>query len=411
MKDKMTSSSSTNARRPPRNATMRRKTRRKTPLVATAACVLAASSSSVEAFGQRPSGAWPSPASISLTAGTPGNRISTGARATLAKSHRRTSSLGYREGDADQSTAQRRQNARSGSAVSSKPSSPSGASRQNPAQVSEESKGLSASSSSSGGGLLGLLSRGRRRITARNNHTENEQFDLDTYLEYIDRRYKRVHESDKKSSSRNSKNKKTSPPPAASSSKKSPPDTTSSSRQGISTTLHWLMASDSTTDADCDAACQERRRQDALEVLGLAGLASAELLRRHQLPVPEEEANGKSSAGAANNNIEEVPTSLVGPISFLSSSSSSQAIIDVEPAATVTALEVRPPLPVRALLFPTLVLRALLQRAAVSIAAAGSKRAARVFTAVAVGAFCVVARPLGLLALKIGLGGLTGGQN
>ena len=410
MKDKMTSSSSTNARRPPRNATMRRKTRRKTPLVATAACVLAASSSGVEAFGQRPSGGWPSPTSISLTAGTPVNRISTGARATLAKSHRRTSSLGYREGDADQSTARRRQNARSASAVSSKPSSPSGASRQNPAQVSEESKGLSASSSSSSGGLLGLLSRGRRRITARNNHTENEQFDLDTYLEYIDRRYKRVHESDKKSSSRNSKNKKTSPP---ASSRMSPPtpDTTSSSRQGISTTLTWL--SDSTADADCDAACQERRRQDALEVLGLAGLASAELLRRHQLPVPEDEANGKSSAGVTTNRIEEVPTSLAGPISFLSSSSSSKAVIDVEPtaAATTSTSSIAQPLPVRALLFPTLVLRALLQRAAMSIAATGSKRAARVFTAVSVGLFCVVARPLGLLALKIGLGGLTGGQN
>ena len=404
MKDKMTSSS-TNAKRPPRNATMRRKSRRKTPLVATAACVLAASSSGVEAFGQRPSGVWPSPTSISLIAGKTANRISTGARATLAKSHRRTSSLGYREGDADQSTVRRRQNARSASAVSSTNTAAKTSTRQNPAQESESER---PADSSSGGGLLGLLSRGRRRITARNNHTENEQFDLDTYLEYIDRRYKRVHESDKKSSSRNSKNKKTSPP---ASSRMSPPtpDTTSSSRQGISTTLTWL--SDSTADADCDAACQERRRQDALEVLGLAGLASAELLRRHQLPVPEEEANGKSSAGAENNNIEEVPTSLVGPISFLSSSSSSQAIIDVEPAATVTALEVRPPLPVRALLFPTLVLRTLLQGAAMSIAATGSKRAARVFTAVSVGLFCVVARPLGLLALKIGLGGLTGGQN
>jgi len=404
MKDKMTSSSN----RPPRNATMRRRTRRNTPIV-TAACVLAASSSGVEAFGQRPSGVWPSPTlSISLTTGTPANRISTGARATLAKSHRRTSSLGYREGDADQSTARRRQNARSAAAVSSKSNSSSGAaSRQNPAPVSESKRPADSSSS---GGLLGLLSRGRRRITARNNHTENEQFDLDNYLEYIDRRYKRVHESDKK----NSKKKKTSPPPAAASSK-SPSDistTTSSSRQGISTTLHWLHStSDPSYDEDCDAACQERRRQDALEVLGLAGLASAELLRRHQLPVPEEEADVNDPAAKNSNRIEEVPTSLVGPISFPSSSSSSKAVIDVEPATTTAFDEVQQPLAVRALLFPTLVLRTLLRRAAVSIAAAGSKRAARVVTAVAVGVFWVVARPLGLLALKIGLGGLTGGQN
>ena len=406
MKDKMTSSSN----RPPRNATMRRRTRRNTPIV-TAACVLAASSSGVEAFGQRPSGVWPSLTSISLTAGTPANRISTGARATLAKSHRRTSSLGYREGDADQSTARRRQNARSAASVSSKSNSSSGASRQNPAPVSESER---PSASSSSGGLLGLLSRGRRRITARNNHTENEQFDLDNYLEYIDRRYKRVHESDKKNSSRNSKNKKTSPPPPAASSK-SPSDasTTTSSRPGISTTLHWLHSTsgDPSYDEDCDAACQERRRQDALEVLGLAGLASAELLRRHQLPVPEEEADVNDPAAKNSNRIEEVPTSLVGPISFLSSSSSSQAVIDVEPATTTAFDEVQQPLAVRALLFPTLVLRTLLRRAAVSIAAAGSKRAARVVTAVAVGVFWVVARPLGLLALKIGLGGLTGGQN
>ena len=391
-------SSSINANRPPRSATMRRKTRRNTPLV-TAACVLAASSSGVEAFGQRPAAVWSSPTSISLTAGTPANRISRArATASLAKSHRRTSSLGYRDGDDDQSTAQRRQNVRAAATTSSATAAKT-SSRQNPAQVSESKR--PAAASSNGGGLLSLLSRGRRRITARNNHTADEQFDLDEYLEYIDRRYKRVHESDRKTSSRDTK--KTSPA-ANSKGRKSPSDATSSrqgSRQGISTAMNWLYSTNDESSADCDAACQERRRQDALEVLGLAGLASAELLKRHHLPVPEEEAD-KSTA--------KVPTSLVGRISLLSS----RAVIDVEPTAATSATSnsiARQPLTVRALLFPTLILRALLHRTAMAIASASSKRAARVVAAVAVGVFCVVARPLGLLALKVGLGGLTGGQN
>ena len=384
---------------------MRRKPRRTTKTIA-AACVLAATApSGVEAFGQRPAMI----SAISMNGARHSSRISVGggtatssarARTGVAKSHRRQTSLGYRDGDDDQSPTQRMQHRR---AVSS-----SAASLQNPAQDEPP-----PASDSKRPGFLSLLTGTRRRkITARNNHTDSEQFKLDEYLEYIDKRYKRMHGSD---SDYGQKVSSVSLRRASEGGKKTSADRRKSPSEdnGISTAWNWLMSSSSNSedeDCGCDAACQEQKRQDALEVLGLAGLASAELLRKHQLPVPEEAAV--------------LPVgSTTGP-----SIASSTDIIDIQPSsptntgrlslvATQHRLErftALLALTVRSILYKTM-MTALLTTTAVLAALptlpakfgqmAGGRKTVKAATAVVLGVFCVVVRPLGLLALR------AGGQN
>ena len=407
----MTSSSNPNHR-----STMRRRSRRSTPKTLAAACVLAASApSGVEAFGQRPAMI----SSISANgAKRHSSRISVGGSGTassirmartsslIAKSHRRQTSLGYREGDADQSTAQRAQNER---AVASS----SAASLQNPAQQGSDSD-------SKRPGFLSLLTGGRRRrkITARNNHTETEQVNLDEYLEFIDRRYKRMHEDDsgQKVSSVSLRRQASEKGGQKTFGRKSPSDNNQVEDNGVSTTMDWLLQSSTNThdsDCGCDAACQERKRRDALEVLGLAGLASAELLRKHQLPVPEEAA------------VMPIITSTTGP-----SVASSTDVIDVQPTTTASntgrlsvvdtqhrlvRFTTLLALTIRSILYKTMITAFLTTKAVLSTIPtlpakvgemAGGRKAVKVATAVALGIFCVVVKPLGLLALKA-----AGGQN
>ena len=407
----MTSSSNPNHR-----STMRRKSRRTTKTIA-AACVLAASApSGVEAFGQRPAmissisanGAKRHSSRISSFGGGSTASSTRVARTSsiLAKSHRRQTSLGYREGDADQSTAQRAQNERAVASTSTMASLP------NPAQQGSDSESKRPR-------FLSLLTGGRRRrkITARNNHTETEQVNLDEYLEFIDRRYKRMHEDDsgQKVSSVSLRRQASEEGSKKTFGRKSPSDNQEDDN-GVSTTMNWLMQSSTNTDdsdCGCDAACQERKRRDALEVLGLAGLASAELLRKHQLPVPEEAA------------VMPIRTSTTGP-----SIASSTDVIDVQPTTTASnnsrlsvvdtqhrliRFTTLLALTIRSILYKTMVTAFSTTKAVLSTLPtlptklgemAGGRKTVKMATAVALGIFCVVVKPLGLLALKA-----AGGQN
>ena len=398
----MTSSSTTD---PNHCSTMRRKPRRTTKTIAAAGVLAASAPSGVDAFGQRPvvisaismSGSRHSSSRISVGGGgTPSS--SRMARAGVAKSHRRQTSLGYRDGDDDQSATQRMQHRQ---AVSS-----STASLRNPAQDVP-----AAASDSKRPGFLSLLARPRRRkITARNNHTDVEHFKLDEYLEFIDKRYKRMHGSDygQKVSSVSLRRQ------ASEGSKKTfstkTPSNAKEEDNGISTAWNWLVQGSSTTeeDCECDAACQEQKRQDALEVLGLAGLASAELLRKHQLPVPEEAA------------ILPIGTATTGP-----SIASSTKIIDVQLTTTsntgrlslvatqhrLTRLTTLMALTIRSMLYKTMVTALLATKTLLSTLPAkvgemaGGRKTVKMASAVALGVFCVVVKPLGLLALR------AGGQN
>lgn len=81
-----------------------------------------------------------------------------------------------------------------------------------------------------------------------------EQEDLDQYLESLDRRYKRVHKDELKTSE----------------------------RSGVVSFMDWLTHNESVSQND-----ELRKQDDAIYVFGLAGVASKNLLKRRNLPIPE----------------------------------------------------------------------------------------------------------------------------
>ena len=90
---------------------------------------------------------------------------------------------------------------------------------------------------------------------------DEEQIILDNYLESIDRRYKRLHQREKERGS-----------------------------DGVSNAWQWLMSG----QMDSSISDEQRRKEDALYVLGLANLASKSLLEKHQLPVPKSKLTKKA---------------------------------------------------------------------------------------------------------------------
>jgi hypothetical protein len=88
---------------------------------------------------------------------------------------------------------------------------------------------------------------------------DEEQIILDNYLESIDRRYKRLHQREKES-------------------------------DGMSNAWQWLMSG----QMESSISAEQRRKEDALYVLGLANLASKSLLEKHQLPIPKSKLKKKA---------------------------------------------------------------------------------------------------------------------
>jgi len=89
----------------------------------------------------------------------------------------------------------------------------------------------------------------------------NSQVRLDDYLESIDRRYKRLHH------------------------KELPVPTTT--MPGFTSAWKWLKQGYSDESEPQAHSAKDPKEEDALYVLGLAELASADLLQKHHLPVPE----------------------------------------------------------------------------------------------------------------------------
>lgn len=84
---------------------------------------------------------------------------------------------------------------------------------------------------------------------------DDEQQSVDEYLEFLDRRYRRLHSSEKEEG----------PKPFSA--------------------LGWLKQ---TSPSRNEIIVSEQQKEDALYVLGVAGLASQKLLQRHHLPVDED---------------------------------------------------------------------------------------------------------------------------
>eukprot|EP00565_Helicotheca_tamesis_P006400 CAMPEP_0185729738 /NCGR_PEP_ID=MMETSP1171-20130828/7027_1 /TAXON_ID=374046 /ORGANISM="Helicotheca tamensis, Strain CCMP826" /LENGTH=243 /DNA_ID=CAMNT_0028398643 /DNA_START=446 /DNA_END=1177 /DNA_ORIENTATION=+ len=92
------------------------------------------------------------------------------------------------------------------------------------------------------------------QMPVRKPKNDNKQLVLDDYLEFLDRRYNRLHRND---------------------SEETP--------IGINTAYDWLM--NRSPPSHVSSAGQQ---DDSLCILGLAGLASEELLKKHHLPVPKD---------------------------------------------------------------------------------------------------------------------------
>lgn len=111
---------------------------------------------------------------------------------------------------------------------------------------------------------------------------DKQQYVLDEYLELIDRRYKRLHEDEQSSSLSSSK--------------------ATHENGGFTNALQWLKhSSDSSTLSEIE---KQRQKDDAIYVLGLAGLASKKLLQKHHLPIPESKKKSFIDVAFQNESLE-----------------------------------------------------------------------------------------------------------
>jgi hypothetical protein len=93
-----------------------------------------------------------------------------------------------------------------------------------------------------------------------------EQENVDAYLEFLDKRYRRLHSDDKEEEQAKSKQQ----------------DSSASKKRKSFSAMDWL-ANGGSNNSDIVSSTTEQQ-EDALYVLGVAGLASQKLLQKHHLP-------------------------------------------------------------------------------------------------------------------------------
>ena len=256
-----------------------RRSRRSAATVALGCCLLAASTSTkgVNAFGRTAGGgttSWApamvaSPAARIGISANPNRRIS---RSNIypVGSYMAVKALHYQEGRGDVDAA-----AASDAAVAQAAGETDPTRSSSPyVRDAEERLTKRAQRKRTSGWWDAIIWR-RRKVTTRNGHTLKEQFVLDDYLDFVDKRYNRMHEEEKQA--RRSKKKQAATSKAGGKSR----------NEGMSATWAWLMNGQ---EDDCDLECQGA----ALEVLGLAELASGKLLRKKHMPVPMEDVGPRS---------------------------------------------------------------------------------------------------------------------
>jgi len=140
-------------------------------------------------------------------------------RRTLVQSTGRVSRVWYRNGDDEESEPRRRDHNRALSLVSS-------------VRVTAQKWRINS-------------------MIQQRDDIPKEQQNIDEYLEFLDRRYNRLHSNDKKEEKKRS----------------------------VNTAWKWIFDSDSSSSKP--TSLHESMKQDALYVLGVAELASARLLQKH----------------------------------------------------------------------------------------------------------------------------------
>lgn len=109
----------------------------------------------------------------------------------------------------------------------------------------------------------------------------NEQDNVDAYLEFLDRRYKRLHSDDR--------DEEVAQQQAQVKKDKTMKNNNNQKKSGTFSAIDWLVnggnnGNDSSDFEDVAARTTRQQQADALYVLGVAGLASQKLLQKHHLP-------------------------------------------------------------------------------------------------------------------------------
>jgi hypothetical protein len=112
----------------------------------------------------------------------------------------------------------------------------------------------------------------------------NEQDNVDAYLEFLDRRYRRLHSDDREEEVAQQQ---------AQVKKNKTMKNNNQKKSGTFSAIDWLVnggnnGNDSSDFNDVAASTTRQQQADALYVLGVAGLASQKLLQKHHLPTSPE---------------------------------------------------------------------------------------------------------------------------
>lgn len=108
---------------------------------------------------------------------------------------------------------------------------------------------------------------------------DQEQENVDAYLEFLDRRYRRIHSDDEK-------------------------ETKAQSDAKSFSAMDWLTSK--STEKSDDISLEQQQQQDALYVLGVAGLASQKLLQKHHLLTTNQAKSISAESSAAMEKVVEL---------------------------------------------------------------------------------------------------------
>jgi len=115
-----------------------------------------------------------------------------------------------------------------------------------------------------------------------------EQDSVDAYLEFLDRRYRRLHCDDKEEGTQKVKAQQ---------------DSSILKTTKPFSAMDWLMKGNGSNDSDALATTRQEQ-EDALYVLGVAGLASQKLLQKHHLPTSTNQQSEGASAATIDKVVE-----------------------------------------------------------------------------------------------------------
>jgi hypothetical protein len=115
---------------------------------------------------------------------------------------------------------------------------------------------------------------------------DSQQESVDAYLEFLDRRYRRIHSNEDEQAKKNQQLQQQQP----------------LSKPKSFSAMDWLM--NGSTTAEHHHAAAAAQHEDALYVLGVAGLASQKLLQKHHLVSPATAAETTSTKTTMDDAIE-----------------------------------------------------------------------------------------------------------